>query len=47
MQRQRTQHAASLDERIADHAQRIRNEAKALPPGRERQEMVRRARQAE
>jgi hypothetical protein len=46
MQR-RPEHSASLDERIADHARRIRDEAKAMPPGKERQEMVRRARQAE
>lgn len=47
MQRRRTKPAESLDERLAQQARQIKERAKDLPPGKERQEMLRKARQAE
>jgi hypothetical protein len=47
MRRQRIDHASSLQERLADQAQRFREQAKTLPPGPERDELIRKARQAE
>ena len=37
----------SLEERLAEKAKRLRAEAKLLPPGARREELIRRARQAE
>ena len=37
----------SLEERLAEHATRLREEAKALPHGAEREAVLRRAEQAE
>ncbi|WP_442868748.1 hypothetical protein [Bradyrhizobium sp. CCBAU 21362] len=37
----------SLEERLAEIAKRLREEAKSLPPGMERQEKLRKAWQAE
>jgi len=37
----------SFGERLAEVAQRLREQAKALPPGIERDELIRKARQAE
>ena len=37
----------SLRERLADHAKRLREEAKALPPGAEREAVLNRAGQAD
>ena len=37
----------SLEERLSEEAKRLRAEAKLLPPGAARDEMIRRARQAE
>ena len=37
----------SFEERLAGHARRLRDEAKKLPPGSERDDLIRRARQAE
>src|ERR1700758_4506993 len=37
----------SLEERLAEEAKRLRAEAKLLPPGATRDEIIRRARQAE
>jgi hypothetical protein len=37
----------SLEERLAEEAKRLRAEAKLLPPGAKREELIRRARQAE
>ena len=36
-----------LQERLAEHAERLRDEAKSLPPGSEREAVLRRAEQAE
>jgi hypothetical protein len=36
-----------LEERLADEARRLRAEAKLLPPGAVREQVLRRARQAE
>jgi transposase len=47
MQRRRTKPTESLDERLAQQARQIKEWAKALPSGKERQEMIRKARQAE
>ena len=47
MQRQRFKHTSSFEERLADQAQRFREQAKTLPPGIERDELMRKARQAE
>jgi hypothetical protein len=47
MQRRRFTHAQSLEERLAEEAKRLRAEAKLLPPGAIRDEMIRKARQAE
>ena len=37
----------SLEERLAEEADRLRNEARGTPPGYEREELIRRARRAE
>jgi hypothetical protein len=47
MKRQRKEHIASFDERIADHLQELKEQASRLPPGKERDELMRRVRQAE
>jgi hypothetical protein len=47
MRRQRINHTSSLEDRLADQAQRFRDQAKTLPPGRERDELMHKARQAE
>jgi hypothetical protein len=47
MERRRFKHAQSLDERLAEEAKRLRAEAKLLPPGTERDALIRKARQAE
>jgi len=47
MQRRRFKQAAALEERLALEAQRLREEAKRLPPGSECEILLRRARQAE
>jgi hypothetical protein len=39
--------AVSLEERLAEEAKRLREQAKSLRPGAEREELIRRARQAE
>lgn len=46
MQRRQFQNQ-SLEERLAEKAKRLRAEAKLLPPGARREELIRRARQAE
>jgi hypothetical protein len=35
----------SFEDRLADHARRLREEANVLPPGKERNEMMRKVRQ--
>jgi hypothetical protein len=47
MKRRRIKHEASFEERLAEHARRLKEQAKALPPGKERDGLMRRARQAE
>lgn len=47
MQRRRIKQTLSLEERLAAEAKRLREEAKLLPPGAVREELLRRARQAE
>jgi hypothetical protein len=47
MQRRTVQHTSPLEERLEQLAQHCREKAKTLPPGIERDEMIRKARQAE
>ena len=47
MQRRRFKQTQSLEERLSEEAKRLREEAKSLPPGAVREEMIRKARQAE
>ena len=47
MERRRFNQTQLLEERLAEEAKRLRAEAKLLPPGAIRDEMIRRARQAE
>jgi hypothetical protein len=47
MQRRRIKQTQSLEERLVEEADRLRNEAKGTPPGFEREELIRRARRAE
>ena len=47
MQRRRFKQTVSLEERLAQEAKRLRDEARLLPPGAEREALLRRARQAE
>ena len=47
MQRRRVKQTVPLDERLAEIAQQLRDEAAALPPGKEREEIERKLRQAE
>ena len=47
MQRRRILHTRTLDERLAEQAKRLRDEAQNVPPGIEREKLIRRARQAE
>jgi hypothetical protein len=47
MERRHFKQAQSLEERLAEEAKRLRAEAKLLPPGALRDELIRKARQAE
>ena len=47
MKRRRSKQVAALDQRIAEHARRLRKEVKSLPLGLEREKQIHRARQAE
>jgi hypothetical protein len=47
MQRRRFKQTQSLEKRFAEKAERLREEAKALPPGAARRQALRKARQAE
>ena len=47
MERRRFKQAQSLEIRLAQEAKRLREGAKLLPPGAEREALLRRARQAE
>ena len=46
-QRRRFKQTDLLEERLAEEAKRLREAAKTLPPGAARDELIRRARQAE
>ena len=45
--RRRFKQVQSLEERLAEEAQRLRAQAKGLPPGAAREHALRKARQAE
>jgi hypothetical protein len=47
LERRRLKNRSSLGERLAQEIQRLRERAKALPPGIERDELIRKARQTE
>jgi hypothetical protein len=47
MEHRRFKQTQSLESRLAEEAKRLREEAKSLPPGTVREELLRRARQAE
>jgi hypothetical protein len=47
MLRRHFKHTQSLEERLAEEAKRLRAKAKLLPPGAVRDELIRKARQAE
>ena len=47
MQRSHSNPAKSLEERLSEEAKRLRAEAKFLPPGAQRDALIRKARQAE
>ena len=47
MQRLRFKQSIPLDQRLKEVAQRLRKEAQGIPPGIERERLIRRARQAE
>ena len=47
MQRRRFKQTLTLEERLAIEAQRLREEAKKLPPGAEQAELLRKAREDE
>ena len=47
MERRRVKHQTSFEERLASQARRLRDEANKLPPGGERDDLIRRARQTD
>jgi hypothetical protein len=47
MERRRFTQETPLDQRLDDHAKRLRKEAKGTPTGIKRDDLIRRARQAE
>ena len=47
MQRRRIKHKTSLEERLTNKARQLREQAKILPAGAEREELLRKARQTE
>jgi len=47
MKRLRLKQTQSLEERLTEEAKRLRAEAKLLPPGAARDELIRKARQAD
>jgi hypothetical protein len=47
MQRRRFKQTLTLEARLAEQAKRLREEAKMLPPGALREELIRKARHAE
>ena len=47
MERRRFKQTAPLDRRLIEQAKRLRQEARGIPPGVERERLIRQARQAE
>lgn len=47
MQRRRVKHTVPFEERLAREARSMKERARCLPPGKEREVLLRRARQAE
>ena len=47
MQRRRFKHILSFPDRLAQEAERLREEAEKLPPGQERDMLIRKVRQTE
>jgi hypothetical protein len=47
MQRRRFKHTLTFPDRLAKEAERFRQEAEAKPPGQDRDNLLRKARQAE
>jgi hypothetical protein len=47
MERRRFKQEKPLEQRLEDHAKRLRDEARGTPPGIKRDDLIRRARQAE
>ncbi len=47
MQRRRFKQTVPLEDRLADEAKRLREKARSLPPGIERERAIRTARQVE
>lgn len=47
MERRRVKHQTTFEERLAEQARSLREQAKGVPPGVERENLIRRARQAE
>ena len=47
MERRRVKQIQSLEDRLAEEAKRLRKEAKLLPPGAARENLLRKAGQAE
>ena len=45
--RRRINQTKTLEARLSEEAKRLREEAKLLPPGAEREELIRKARRAE
>ena len=45
--RRRVKQTATLEDRLVEHARRLRAEAARLPPGADREEILHRAQQAE
>ena len=45
--RRRFKQSTSLEARLTEEAKRLRNRAKLLPPGAEREALIKKARQAE
>ena len=47
MERRRIKHETTFDERLAEQARRLREQAETLSPGKERDALMRRARHAD
>ena len=46
-QRRRIKHTETFEQRLASEVERLKTKAKKLPQGKEREDMMRKARQAE